>query len=95
MDTLADLIRLQRELGCGDVHMVRLEAKDFYVAHTDEERADGTNTADCPIHEWLVNLDGPPAPIGTYIALPDSDEDLMCDGADPYCLVSPPATLSP
>ena len=71
--TLEELIELQRAWGLGSVHLVELDMTSFRLAHTDEERAAGTNHKPCPVHQWLENSAGPPAPLGIYVVTAERD----------------------
>jgi hypothetical protein len=64
---LERLIAFQRAMGLSDTHLVRLEEGQFFLAHTDFERASGMDLSACPIHQWLNGYGGPPAAPGVYI----------------------------
>lgn len=65
--TLEELIALQKAWGLTHVHIVELGPTDWRLAHTDMERAAGTNNKPCPFHQWLSDRPGPPAPAGLYV----------------------------
>jgi hypothetical protein len=65
--TLEELLMLQQAMKLGHVHVAAINETDFTLAHTDHERATGTNTPDCRIHQWLAGMDEAPAPVGLYI----------------------------
>lgn len=68
--TIDELVAKQAELSEGDVHLVYLDADKWYVAHTDEERAEGLEAmTDCDLNDWLESFDEPPKPLGLYVAL--------------------------
>lgn len=46
-------------------HVVALHATTFAIKHPLRERLDDA-LLDCPLHEDLEELDGPPHPVGTY-----------------------------
>jgi hypothetical protein len=86
--TLDALLALQRRRNAGHVHLVDLGRHDFRVAHTDDERAAGTNTESCPVHRWLWGLRKAPAPDGVYVVhdhMPDAYSEPY--GAAPYDLL--------
>lgn len=87
--SIADVKALQRERRMGDRHVVYIGRASFVVAHTDEERAaaagDGAALDECPLHDWLESLDGPPCEPGYYTAErhePDAYSEPY--GADPW-----------
>ena len=55
MFTIEDARRVQRDLKLGDVHVACIDLADgFVLAHTDDERASGTDLRMCEIHRWLA-----------------------------------------
>lgn len=85
--TLEELLDLQQEHGLGHVHMVDLGRDDFRLAHTDDERANGTNDESCRIHQWLAGFDAAPAPEGVYIvAAHEADAYSESYRSDPWDL---------
>lgn len=83
--TLEELIDLQYAWGLTNVHIVDIGPKDFRLAHTDVERAAGSNGRPCPIHEWLADRAGPPAPAGIYVVT-EHEVDAYSEhyGAEPW-----------
>ena len=85
--TLDELLELQRAWGLTHVHIAYLGAKNFLLAHTDEERVLGTHGPVCEVHEWLVEHAGPPAPLGLYVITPhDADQYSESYPYEPYDL---------
>jgi hypothetical protein len=52
------------------VHVVACDERGFHLAHTTDERERGENTPECAVHQWLAELDRPPARPGVYVVLP-------------------------
>lgn len=78
---------IQRDMGLEMVHLVYVGERHFTVAHTDAERAAAADLTECPLHEWLVGLAGPPEAVGIYTAVshePDAYSEPY--GADPWDL---------
>lgn len=63
--TIAQLTALQARLDLGDRHLVWIGEHEFVIAHTDEER-ETIPLDQCALHRWLVQAEGPPAPLGYY-----------------------------
>jgi hypothetical protein len=86
---IAIVMAEQRARGLGDVHVARLTATGFVLAHTDEERAAGRNDGTCPVHIWLSEHDPefPPEKPGLWAVVPHQ-ADLYSEpyGAEPYDL---------
>ena len=87
--SIAALKAKQTRLGLTHVHLVHLGETEFTIAHTDEERAAGAPLEDCDLHRWLHSLDGPPADIGLWVAVPHVPDGRQ----EPYG--SPPWDLDP
>lgn len=85
----------QARLGLTHVHLVHLAEEGFTIAHTDEERAAAEPLEDCDLHRWLHGLDGPPADLGIWVAVPHVPDALQEPyGADPWSF-EPVALLAP
>lgn len=56
--TVADAVRVQRDLGIAD-HVVYLHESGFVMAHTDWERENIRDLTGCRFHYWLSKLDSP------------------------------------
>lgn len=54
-------------------HRVEITERGFSVEHTLAERLQGTMLG-CPLHQYLLALDGPPVKPGRYYATQDGDE---------------------
>jgi len=75
--TVAEVMEYQREAGLSHTHVVWIGSDGFSIAHTDEERnTSGFELWDCPIHEWLLSLDGPPVFPGLYACKGTDARDL-------------------
>lgn len=64
--SIADMVAFQERHRIAD-HVVYIGDETFVVAHTDPERAAG-DLENCPLHLWLVDLEGPPAELMTEMA---------------------------
>lgn len=64
---LKDLIHYQYELGLGDKHLVHIGEHNFWLAHTDEERASDMDLETCPFHTSLLPDIAPPVTPGIYV----------------------------
>lgn len=53
--------------GLTDVHLVFIWEDEFFVAHTDEERATGEDLKECPTHQWLLSQAKAPVEVGVYV----------------------------
>lgn len=84
--TIDDVKALQAKLGVPD-HVVWSDEQGFVIAHTDEERAT-IDLHDCPLHQWLTGLGGPPEAMdlpGYYLAAPHRPDAYSEDyGRDPW-----------
>lgn len=85
---LDELIAMQREARLGSVHLLSFDADGFCLAHTDMERAQGTNTRVCLLHQWLAAVNAPPAdPPGVYVMVL-RDPAPPADSDDPWDLIA-------
>ena len=64
---LKELIAFQYELGLGDVHLVHIGENNWWLAHTEEERASDDNLEECPFHTSLLRDIEPPVQPGIYV----------------------------
>lgn len=82
--TIEDLKALQARLDLRSMHVCWLGDTTFVIAHTDEERA-SIPLEDCELHQWLLDQDVAPMPVGYYRTFPrDSDADSESYGACPW-----------
>lgn len=95
MPSIEETVRLQRVLGMGDTHIVFLDEEQFYLAHTDAERAvkDEVPLDECPVHVWLSSESyfGPAAEaVGHYYTAVKCEHDPTSEShrsdAQPYIL---------
>lgn len=75
---IEDVKRVQARLGWLATHVAYLDGAGFVIAHTDDERRNLDDLADCDLHRWLLARDEAPSTYdgpGYYEAAPAEPED--------------------